>query len=363
MFTIDPSYQVLYSELMQRSLDAAFSSDFSLDGRFIRQTISGRTYWYFDIQEDGKKKRRYVGPEDDAAITQRVEHFKNLKADYRGRRKLVSTLTREARLPSPPPFVGTIVGALASSGFFRLRGVLVGTVAFQCYSAGLGVRLPSTTLQTADADFAQFHSISVAVNDAIPNVLGTLQEIDPTFRAIPHIDPSSPPSKYAARNGYKVEFLTPNTGSDDHQGKTTSMPALGAAGAEPLRFLDFLIYEPVRAVLLHEAGIPVLVPAPERYAVHKLIVANRRKTDANGAEKARKDLHQAQTLMEALIETHQRTVLADAYSEAWRRGKAWRDAIEASMLLFPDAARTHIRANIADGIRAIGDNPKDLGIA
>lgn len=61
------------------------------------------------------------------------------------------------------------------------------------------------------------------------------------------------------------------------------MPALGGASADPLRFLDFLIYEPVRAVLLHKSGISVIVPAPERYAVHKLIVASRRVVDTIGA--------------------------------------------------------------------------------
>jgi len=33
-------------------------------------------------------------------------------------------------------------------------------------------------------------------------------------------------------------------------------PALKTA-AEPLRFLDFLIYEPVKAVLLHGGGVAV----------------------------------------------------------------------------------------------------------
>ena len=40
--------------------------------------------------------------------------------------------------------------------------------------------------------------------------------------------------------------------------------------------LDFLIRDPVRTVLLHRSGVPVLVPSPERFAVHKLIVATRR---------------------------------------------------------------------------------------
>ncbi len=56
--------------------------------------------------------------------------------------------------------------------------------------------------------------------------------------------------------------------------KPVPMPALGGAAAIPLRFLDYLIHEPIRAVLLHGAGVPVLVPSPERYAIHKLIVGS-----------------------------------------------------------------------------------------
>ena len=46
--------------------------------------------------------------------------------------------------------------------------------------------------------------------------------------------------------------------------------------AQPLRFLDFLIRDPEPTVILHGPGIYVHVPAPARYAVHKLIVSHRR---------------------------------------------------------------------------------------
>jgi hypothetical protein len=50
------------------------------------------------------------------------------------------------------------------------------------------------------------------------------------------------------------------------------LPAL-KTNAQPLRFLDFLIRDPAPAVVLHGSGIYVHVPAPERYAVHKLILS------------------------------------------------------------------------------------------
>jgi hypothetical protein len=253
-----------------------------------------------------------------------------------------------------------VVQAIADAGFFRLRGVLVGTVAFQCYSAALGMRLPQAILQTGDADFAQFHSISVAVSDSMPDILNVLREVDATFRAIPRLDPNQPSSQFASRDGYKVEFLTPNTGSEEYVGKAAAMPALGNAAAEPLRFLDFLIYEPVRSVLLHGAGIPVLVPAPERYAIHKLIVAARRLHDQNGRDKSRKDLSQADTLMQAMIATNQVMPLADAFIEAWHRGQSWRSAIAQSLASLSDVAG--IRGKLAEGIRVLGHKPEEFDL-
>ena len=165
MKEIDLAYRTLFAELAQRSLDAAFQSDFPFEGRFVTVPVKGRGYWYFDQRQGEKVVRRYVGPHSDPEIAKRVEAFREIKDDLKARRKLVSTLTREAGLPVPEQFTGDIVEALADAGFFRVRGVLVGTVAFQCYSGLLGVRLPSASLQTGDADFAQFHSVSAAVDD------------------------------------------------------------------------------------------------------------------------------------------------------------------------------------------------------
>jgi hypothetical protein len=364
MRTLDHTYQTLYSELAQRALDASFSSEFSVAGRFVTMESRGRRYWYFDMpKEGGSKHRCYVGPVDDDEITRRVENFKNLKADNRARRKIVSTLVREAYLPRPEALVGDIVQALADAGFFRLRGVLIGTVAFQCYSAILGVRLPNTAMQTADADFAQFHSISAEVEDAMPPVLDVLRKVDKTFREIPHQADSRRTTQFVSRSGYKVEFLTPSTGSAEHDERPARMPALGGASAQPLRFLDFLIHQPVRAVLLHGAGVPVLVPAPERYAVHKLIVGSRRRTDEDGTAKGRKDRLQAMTLMEAMIEFRQGDALADAYIEAWDRGPAWRDAIRESLHSLDDVTQKRIRENLAQGTRNLGAEPSEYDVA
>ncbi len=364
MKTIDHTYQTLYSELAQRALDAEFSADFSIDGRFISMEVKGRRYWYFDLPKPGGgKSRRYVGPVDDEEITRRVENFKDLKVDARARRKIVSTLVREAYLPRPEAFAGDVVQTLANAGFFRLRGVLIGTLAFQCYSAILGVRLTGSALQTDDADFAQFHSISVAIDDAMPPVLDVLREVDETFREIPHQTDARAATRFISRSGYKVEFLTPNTGSAEHEGHPARMPALGGAAAEPIRFLDFLIHQPVRAVMLHKAGVPVLVPSPERYAVHKLIVGSRRRLNDDGTAKSRKDRSQAEVLMTAMINLRRSDGLADAYMEAWDRGPAWRDAIRESQRSLDEETWRRLRAGLAKAVASLGGDPTAYDLA
>jgi len=136
-------------------------------------------------------------------------------------------------------------------------------------------------------------------------------------------------SAFQNADGYRVEFLTSNRGSDDYIDQPAKTPALGGASTDPLRFLDFLIRDPVRTMLLHRSGVPVVVPDPSRYAIHKLIVASRRHTDGQGPAKREKDVRQAVLLFEALRQTCRSSDLALAYNEAWERGPAWQEGIRA----------------------------------
>ncbi|MFQ3459624.1 GSU2403 family nucleotidyltransferase fold protein [Bradyrhizobium sp. UFLA01-814] len=356
---LDITYQTLYSELVQRSLDETFTSEFSSNGRFVAVEVKGKKYWYFDTpkSEGGGQDRRYVGPVNDPEFTKRVEAFKDLKADLKGRRRLVSTLVREAYLPRPLPIAGQVVEGLAKAGFFRLRGVLVGTVAYQCYAAVLGRRLEAAAMQTGDADFAQFHEILVAIKDSMPPILDVLRQVDPTFREVPSQADGRVSTRFVSRGNFNVEFLTPNQWSDDQAGKPVPMPALGGAAASPLRFLDYLIYQPIRAVLLHGAGVPVLVPSPERYAVHKLIVGSRRKEDRAATAKSGKDRLQARSIIEAMTANRQHVEIASAFTEAWDRGDQWRAAIRTSIATYDDDFQSSLRTELAKGVTELGSDP------
>ena len=71
-----------------------------------------------------KEARKHVGPAQGSDLAKRVEAFRQIKEDLRGRRKLVSTLTREAGLAEPDRFTGDSVEAISNAGLFRLLGVL-----------------------------------------------------------------------------------------------------------------------------------------------------------------------------------------------------------------------------------------------
>ena len=360
MKEIDLAFRTLFAELAQRCLDASFHSDFPTDGRFVVVPVKGRDYWYFDRKDGDKPVRKYVGPRGDPDLDRRVADFQAIKDDLKARRKLVATLTRQAGLPAPERFTGDIVEAMAAAGLFRLRGVLVGTVAFQCYSGLLGVRLPASSMQTGDADFAQFHSVSAGIEDSLPPILDLLRGIDDTFQEIPHQSDGRRSTAFQNASRYRVEFLTPNRGSADHDGRPAHMPALGGASAEPLRFLDFLIHEPHRSVMLHRSGVVVTIPAPERYTVHKLIVAVRRRTEGLSAIKRDKDVRQADLLMEALGMTRRQADLASVYAEAWRRGAAWREALTTG-LGYLTRPRAELARNIlAEGLKEIGEKPDNF---
>ena len=359
MKTLDLVYSTMLAELGQRSLDGAFTTDFPLDGRFVIVPVKGRDYWYFD--QPGQK-RRYAGRAEDIEISKRVSDFQALKDDLRARRRIVSTLTREAYLPTPERLSGDVVEAMAAAGLFRLRGILVGTVAFGCYSGLLGLRLPNQALQTGDADFAQEFAVSAEVLDSIPPVLDVLGNVDSTFRAVPHSSGKPGVTAFVNANGYRVEFLTSNRGSDNYIGQPSPMPALGGASAEPLRFLDFLIRDPVRAVVLHGAGVPVLVPAPERYAIHKLILVTQRRKDDTGQSKSQKDLMQSTLLFEAMHQTRKTADLALAWSEAWNRGDGWQDALRSGIGMLLDRPRERIIATLQAGFAALKERPDDFGL-
>jgi hypothetical protein len=341
--------QTLFSDLEQRSSDAEFMTFFEKSGSFKRRKRKNRYYWYFRNRLDDEVQETYVGPVTSKDITDKVNRFNEIKADFLERREIVKALL-SAGLPATDATTGNVIEALAQAGFFRIRGVLVGTTAYQCYSGILGVKLSLTTLRTQDADLAQYLSIAREMDDATPPVLDVLQSVDHSFHAISSAMDSRQVVSFINSRGYKVEFLTPNRGSNDYEGVPVRMPDLPGVWAIPFRFLDFLIRNPIRSVLLYEGGIPVTIPTPARYAVHKLIVSERRKEE--NISKIEKDLAQASQLVLALSNVRP-LELAEAWIEAWERGPSWREALTEGLINAGDEAPASLLESLKRNARRL----------
>lgn len=239
--------QTMFAELLQRSLDAEFDHLHGERGYFIKRKrgkLEKRMSWYLHIREGNPHRETYIGPVADKSITDRINRFNEIKSGFAHRRETNRAL-EAAGLPRPDSIAGSVMEAMWKAGFFRLRGVLVGSLAYQCYAGLSGVRLTAASARPDDADFAQFWGISENFGQSMAHPLEVSRGVDPTFVEVPNINDPFVTSRYrSSKTGYKVEFLTPNRGSSEHQGQPATMKALAGSGAQPLRHIDFLIHQP-----------------------------------------------------------------------------------------------------------------------
>lgn len=323
--------QTVYSDLLARLQE---DSVLELGGTPVQRRRGDRQYWYAVQRLAGHSVERYLGP-DTKDVRDRVERANRVKETLKERGKQRSRLVRMCReggLPRVDAQTGKLLLALSKAGIFRLRGVLVGTHAFRCYPGLLGVEISEAHAATEDIDVAAFHSISVALDDSLdPDLTDALHQVGP-FIGRPSLH-RQPTAWRDHESGTVVELLTPMQGPD--RDEPLELPALGAH-AQPLRFLDYLIYQPTQAVALYRSGVLVNVPQPAHYAVHKLIVATRRPVSAR--DKARKDIEQAAALIRVLAEDRP-DELEDAFTEAYDRGPSWRQHVDRGMRRLPADAR------------------------
>ncbi len=119
--------------------------------------------------------------------------------------------------------------------------------------------------------------------------------------------------------------------------RRTGQAAAGIGGECPGPELPELSNRnPIHAVALHRSGVLIQVPRPERFAIHKLIVADWRQGGPDQL-KARKERAQAEFLVAVLSEDRPDD-LAESFEDAISRGHRWRDRINASLKRMPETA-------------------------
>jgi len=281
-------------------------------GTLKRRTQSGRQYWVREhIRADGRKVDEYVGAE--AAVDAR--RLEALRAEIDLAKALASgsgklRLFGYQRLDRKP---AAVLEVFFNRGLIQAGLTLVGSHAYGVLLNELGVLAPG--YRTQDIDVARARTLAVALPDDV-SFQQLLRETGLPFVPVPGMPSHKPSASFKLRGAeaLAVDLLVPGR----NVGQVVAVKELNAF-AQAIPLLDFLVAEPIDAVVLSpNQVIPVRVPAPERFALHKLFSSQSRKT---GRDKVRKDLEQA-ALLAVVIEEETPGRIGDAFRRAPAESKA-----------------------------------------
>jgi hypothetical protein len=298
------SHLTLYSELVDQAIGVAATESARgvVRGSFISKEIKGGTYWYLQRSFGESKNQSYLGP-DSPALRRWMEQTRvstsESEADRTNLGRIAKMLIAGGAHHEPAATLKA-VRLLADSRVFQLGGVLVGTLAFRTYANALGVKFEKSALQTQDLDIAHDPAIGVALARQTEPV--KLEELIASsglnLHPVPPLDPKRPSTSFKVRGReLRIDLLTPMRGRESHE--PVFLPAFGLS-AQPLRNLDYLLEPVIQAVAVGADPVLVNLPDPARFALHKLWTSRRR--SAGFQAKARKDVLQAEQLIEVLLD-------------------------------------------------------------
>ena len=312
MRSIPLNFMTMYADLAQ-----GFEFDDAEAGSVTTRKIKGKSYIYVTSKDGATRKQRSLGPADDSAAMEEAERIIAAAARARNMRTVVSTLKQQARIPAPTLPIGRVLEVVANAGLFKRGVTLVGTAAYQTYPCVMGRYLQSAAFMTNDVDL---NLVEFAPGRNEEDIEVVLRRADSTFKPMWHADDKLP-KVFQANSGLRVDILTRLVRNN----RSVQIEEIGCA-AVPLSFQEYPAEDTISAVALYGKGVLVRVPSPVRFAIHKLIVAQRR----NEVAKRAKDLRQAAEIIDILLQIDN-GALQDALDEARSRGKAWKTAINASL--------------------------------
>jgi hypothetical protein len=316
---------VLYAELRERlEVFETLRSIATLPGEFTTKTVKGVLYHYFQAMSPTGRIQFYLG-RDNKEIRQLIaakNADRNAVLEDESLLKRLAAQIIAGDIPAINPDMARIIHRLADSAIFRAGGVLIGSVAFQILGTHLGVRLENALRTTQDIDIAGNTRISVAVPDERADMPATIESLHMGFFPVPRLSNKEPSTSYAIRGKtLRIDVLTP---MKREESAPVFISRLNAA-AQPLKYLDYLIEEPINAALVSGTPCLVKIPQPARFALHKLIVSQER--NVVFADKKRKDIAQAIALLEVLKEDRPGDVIIAKEAVA-ARGASWLKKLE-----------------------------------
>ena len=312
--------QTAYGELQDQLRIQSIDRLRTLPGAFHRQMQKGRPYIYYGYRDiDGIGRMVYVGPEDQRVLELIKKHQELKSSD------LPESIKKLAKSAEVLGCTGTltkhfrVINRLEQYGFFGAGSILIGTHAFLAMGNMLGVKWSSSNL-TMDVDFAHAGknvsialaaNVKISVHDALNSLeMGLLPITEFSGKTgAQYRNPKDPE--------LRLDFVTPKTRS----GGPVVLSEMGLA-LECLKFMEYSLVDTRQAVLVSKEGACIVnILAPERYAVHKLIVYGERPISER--VKANKDLGQAAAIFKVLFDNGNVDLIRGAWSDAASRGPGW----------------------------------------
>ena len=317
--------RTLYAELREQALAIGVRENMAEPaGSVVNKVVKGKTYLYYQFRDlGGYQRQAYLGQagERTEGVLQRLAASRESLAEDRQRLSELRAAFIGAGGAALEHAPMRVLQAFAQAGVLQPGlgcATLVGTHAFNLLGNLLGVRWHSR-MQTQDIDVAGERDVDIAVSRPLQPVPDVLAQLGMGFIPAPTLDPREPSTSFRVRGQeMRVDLLTPLVGKPG--GGPVFVPVLQAA-AQPLRFLDYLLEEPVAAVAVGRSALALVnVPSPERFALHKLLVSESR--EAVFAAKAEKDRVQAVQLLAVLLRDAP-DGLPGALAALRARGKGW----------------------------------------
>lgn len=315
--------QTAYAELLDQTQVFELTNALGgLVGAFHKRTLKAREYWYFAYRDfDQKLRMAYVGP-DGERIQKLVARFDESRRDKPLAPPARMAIAAGCASATPKHF--RIIKRLAEYGFFRAGGILIGTHAFLAMGNMLGVRWHDGAA-TLDVDFAHAgQNVSLALPaDIRIDVHGALESLEMGLLPISQFNGKAGAQYRNPKDSeLRLDFVTSMT----REGLPVTMPTLNLV-LEPLKFMEFSLEQPIQGCIFSTLGSCIVnLPAPERYAVHKLIIHGERPVGQR--TKASKDLLQAASLIDYFLKNEQVDVFNSAWRDAIHRGKGWQERAE-----------------------------------
>lgn len=308
----DPASQTRYQGLKQLARSQARILPGS-PGTLKQRTQSGKKYWVREyMRVDGKKSDEYIGPE--SALKKQT--LRELGAAVELAKALASgsaslRLFGYQRIDRKP---AAVLQVFFNRGLTTAGLALVGSHAYGALLNELGIIAPG--YKTQDIDVARARPLSIALPGEF-DFEHLLKESGLSFAPVPGKPSAS--FKLPGAEALAVDLLVPGPSA----GALVPVEELGTY-AQAIPLLDFLVKDPIDSVILSpNQVIPVRIPSPEHFAIHKLYSSQSRKSDR---DKIRKDLDQS-AVVAAAIEEETPGKLDDAYrafpvagKQAVRRG-------------------------------------------